>query len=252
MIYIDPPYNTGNDFIYPDDYAESLKTYLEYTGQIDEEGRRFSTNTDTDGRFHSKWLNMMYPRLYLARNLLRDDGVIFISIDDHEVENLRRLCDDIFGEENHVATAVWQSKDTPGNDSKNVAATHNYIASYRRSPDFRPALLPRTTEQIAHYKNPDGDVRGDWLPVPLTRSEFREHDWYPLTNLAGQEVWPPAGTSWRRPRGELDRLAADNRIWWGRRGDASFPFEKRFLGEVKPGVVATTWWPYVVAVRGGR
>jgi adenine-specific DNA-methyltransferase len=108
MIYIDPPYNTGNDFIYPDNYAESLRTYLEYTGQVDAEGRKFGTNTEADGRFHSKWLNMMYPRLYLARNLLRDDGVIFISIDDHEVDNLRKLCNEVFGEENFVATILWQ------------------------------------------------------------------------------------------------------------------------------------------------
>src|SRR5581483_3600171 len=117
MIYIDPPYNTGNDFIYPDDSTESLQTYLEYTGQVDAEGKRFSTNTEADGRFHSKWLNMMYPRLYLARNLLRDDGVVFVSIDDREVENLRRLCSDVFGEENFVAQIVWEKMYTTKNDS---------------------------------------------------------------------------------------------------------------------------------------
>ncbi len=110
MIYIDPPYNTGNDFIYPDNYSESLQTYMEYTGQVDGDGRRMTTNSDTDGRFHSKWLNMMYPRLYLARNLLRDDGVIFISIDDAEVDNLKKLCNEVFGEENFVANIIWHKK----------------------------------------------------------------------------------------------------------------------------------------------
>ena len=110
MIYIDPPYNTGKDFIYPDNYSETLETYLQYTGQKDAEGKRFSTNQETDGRFHSKWINMMYPRLFLARNLLRDDGVIFISIDDNEVTNLRNICDEIFGEENFIGTFIWKKK----------------------------------------------------------------------------------------------------------------------------------------------
>src|SRR5207248_5324438 len=117
MIYIDPPYNTGNDFIYPDDYTESLQTYLEYTGQVDAQGKRFSTNTEADGRFHSKWLNMMYPRLYIARNLLRDDGVIFVTIDDKELSNLRKIMDEIFGEENFVAQIEWQKRYTRSNNT---------------------------------------------------------------------------------------------------------------------------------------
>lgn len=132
MIYIDPPYNTGNDFIYPDDYSESLKTYLEYTGQVDAEGRRFSTNTDTDGRFHSKWLNMMYPRLYLARNLLRDDGVIFISMDDNEIDNLRKLCNEIFGEENLVAQVTIQSNPRGRQSDAFLATVHDYVMIYAR------------------------------------------------------------------------------------------------------------------------
>jgi len=131
MIYIDPPYNTGNDFIYPDNYSESLQTYLEYTGQVDAEGKKFSTNAETDGRFHTKWLNMMYPRLYLARNLLREDGSIFISINDAEVDNLRKLCSEVFGEENFVATLVWE-KSKKG-DSKLIASTHEYVVVYARS-----------------------------------------------------------------------------------------------------------------------
>jgi adenine-specific DNA-methyltransferase len=137
MIYIDPPYNTGNDFIYPDDYSESLQTYLEYTGQVDAEGKKFSTNTETDGRFHSKWLNMMYPRLYLARNLLREDGVIFISIDDNEVANLRRLCDEIFGEENFIGIFVINSSPS-AIDYGHIAKMHDYALcfskTYQKSP----------------------------------------------------------------------------------------------------------------------
>ena len=132
MIYIDPPYNTGNDFIYPDNYAESLRTYLEYTGQVDAEGRKFGTNTDTDGRFHSKWLNMMYPRLYLARNLLREDGVIFISIDDNELDNLRKSCDEIFGEENRIAIICHKARASVSND-KIISSNHNFIILYAKN-----------------------------------------------------------------------------------------------------------------------
>ena len=247
VIEIDPPYNTGNDFIYPDNYTESLDTYLRYTGQIDDEGRKYSTNTEADGRFHSKWLNMMYPRLFLARNLLREDGVIFISIDDNEAHNLRKVCDEIFGEGNFVANFVWQSKDTPGNDSSSVAETHNHIIAYAKSGDFRPNLLVRNEKQILNYKNPDNDPRGPWLAAPLTRSEYRERDYYPLKNLAGQDVLPPSGTCWRRPKDVLDKLIAENRIWWGKAGASTFPMEKKFLSEAKEGVVNQTWWPYEFA-----
>ncbi len=247
LIYIDPPYNTGNDFIYPDNYSESLQTYLEYTGQTDEEGRKFGTNTEADGRFHSKWLNMMYPRLYLARNLLREDGAMFISIDDKEMDNLHKLCNEVFGEENFVATFAWQAKDTPGNDAKEIATTHNYVLCYKRSNMFKPNLLARTDEQIANYKNPDNDPRGVWLPVPLTRGEYREHDYYALKNPAGEEVWPPQGNSWRRPKETMVELEQDNRIWWGKAGKSKFPFMKKFLTEMKEGVVPTTWWDYEFA-----
>ena len=134
MIYIDPPYNTGNDFIYPDNFSEPLQTYLRYTGQVTAEGRKFCKNLDTDGRFHSKWLNMMYPRLYLARTLLRDDGVLFASIDDHEAGSLRVLLNEIFGEECFVATFVWKRKAGGGDDSGHVAAEHEYILCYARDP----------------------------------------------------------------------------------------------------------------------
>ena len=133
MIYIDPPYNTGKDFIYPDNYSESLDTYLRYTGQVDSEGRKFSTNTDSDGRFHSKWMNMMYPRLFLARNLLRDDGVIFISIDEHEIDNLRKICNEIFGEENCIAIMPWRGRGGR-QASEHIAGLHEILGELIKTP----------------------------------------------------------------------------------------------------------------------
>jgi len=156
MIYIDPPYNTGNDFIYPDNYSESLQTYLEYTGQVDTQGKKFGTNTEDNGRFHTCWMNMIYPRLYLARNLLRDDGVIFISIDDHEVKNLRTICDEVFGEENFIANIIWEKKYTRSNDAKFFSDNHDHILVYAKHKDsFRLNLQDRTEEQEAAYSNPD-------------------------------------------------------------------------------------------------
>jgi adenine-specific DNA-methyltransferase len=144
MIYIDPPYNTGNDFIYPDNYSESLETYLRYTGQVDNEGRKYSSNTEADGRFHSKWLNMMYPRLYLARNLLREDGVLFVSIDEHEIENLRRLCNEIFGEENFIGTIVW--KGATDNNPTQIAMEHEYLLCFGRSKESVEGVWKNASE----------------------------------------------------------------------------------------------------------
>jgi adenine-specific DNA-methyltransferase len=156
MIYIDPPYNTGNDFIYPDNYAESLQTYLEYTGQVDAEGRKFSTNTEADGRFHSKWLNMMYPRLYLARNLLRDDGSIFISIDDNEVENLTKLSNEIFGEENFVARVTVQSNPRGRQSDTFLATVHDYVLIYARDwTSCQLSGMELSEEQRSEFKERD-------------------------------------------------------------------------------------------------
>lgn len=253
MIYIDPPYNTGNDFIYDDNFSMSREDYEALSGERDEEGRalfdeeKWRQNSSANGRFHSEWLSMMYPRLKLARNLLREDGVIFVSIDDGEVANLREICDEIFGGANFIGNIVWQSKDTPGNDSSSIAQTHNHILAFARSPQFVPRLLPRSDEQIATYKNPDSDPRGPWLATPLTRSEFRDRDYYALENKAGRKVFPPTGTCWRRPPEVLKELQRENRIWWGVDGDSEFPMEKKFLSEVKDGVVNQTWWPYKFA-----
>lgn len=157
MIYIDPPYNTGKEFIYPDKYSETLDTYLSYTGQTDEKGKKWSSNSDTDGRFHSKWLSMMYPRLFLARNLLKDDGVMFISIDDNEVDNLKKLCNEVFGEENFVAQFIWRKKAGGGNDSIDVAVEHEYIISYKKNSN-PISKLPLKKETVEDYKSIDEKI----------------------------------------------------------------------------------------------
>jgi adenine-specific DNA-methyltransferase len=146
MIYIDPPYNTVKDFVYKDNFKDNIKNYMEQTGQVDSEGNKLSTNSDASGRYHSNWLNMMYPRLKLARNLLKDDGVIFISIDDNEVANLRKLCDEIFGEDNFVASIVWQKKYAVANDDDGISSTHDYIIVYRKSSLFLRNLFIKNPE----------------------------------------------------------------------------------------------------------
>jgi adenine-specific DNA-methyltransferase len=245
MIYIDPPYNTGNDFIYPDNFAESLQTYLEYTGQVDDQGHRFGTNTDTDGRFHSKWLNMMYPRLYLARNLLREDGVIFISIDDNEVDNLRKLCAEVFGEENFIATVIWHKMDSPKNSAIHLSEDHEYDVINAMSGEvWRPRPLDRSAAMLARYKNPDNDPRGPWLLSDLAARNFYGRGRYPITTPSGKRIeGPPAGSYWRVSRERFDELDRDDRIWWGASGD-NRPGIKRFLSDVREGVVPQTYWSW--------
>jgi adenine-specific DNA-methyltransferase len=244
MIYIDPPYNTGNDFIYPDNYTESLQTYLAYTGQVDAEGRKFGTNTEADGRFHSKWLNMMYTRLYLARNLLREDGVIFISIDDGEVENLRKICSDIFGEENFIATVIWQKVFSPKNTARHFSEDHDYVILYARNAEtWRPTLLPRTEEANERYNNPDSNPRGPWTSGDLTARNYYSEGQYEVTAPGGNKYRPPTGTYWRVKHAKFKELDADNRIWWGPEGN-NMPRLKRFLSEVKQGIVPQTLWTY--------
>jgi DNA modification methylase len=238
-IYIDPPYNTGNEgWVYNDNVNDPrIKKWLgDVVGKEAEDLCR-----------HDKWLCMMYPRLALLREFLRDDGTIFVSIDDNEVHNLRALMDETFGSINFVANFVWQSKDTPGNNSSGVAETHNHILAYSRSEKFKPNMLARNEKQIANYSNPDNDERGPWLAAPLTRVEHRDRDYYALRNPSGREVFPPSGSSWRRPPDVMNRLAEEERIWWGKSGESTFPMEKKFLSEVKEGVVNQTWWPYQFA-----
>ena len=245
MIYIDPPYNTGNDFIYPDNYTESLQTYLEYTGQVDAGGKKFSTNTEADGRFHSKWLNMMYPRLYLARNLLKEDGAIFISIDDNEVHNLRATMNDIFGEENFVATVAWQKVFAKKNKAL-ISGSHDHILVYTRSlENWSRNLLPRDEAQTDAFKNPDNDARGRWQSVSFSvqseDAERRKPYRYSITLPSGRAVQPPPGRHWNGLPERFEELRRDNRIRFGTDGD-SLPREKVFLREVQEGIVPDTWW----------
>lgn len=248
MIYIDPPYNTGNDFIYPDNYSESLQTYLEYTGQVDDEGRKYSTNAETDGRFHSKWLNMMYPRLYLARNLLRDDGVIFITIDNQEEDNLKKLCHEVFGEENYVATVVWQKKVSPANDAQWFSSDHDYVLVYARNKaEWRPFRLDRNETQLAYYKNPDNDPRGPWNSATYTCNKSKDERpnlYYPITNpLTNEEIWPKETAVWRYSKEVTDRYMREGRLYWGAEGIAKYPRVKLFLSEMDK-VVPRSIWTY--------
>lgn len=246
MIYIDPPYNTGGEFIYPDNFSESLDTYLEFTGQVDSSGRKFSSNTETDGRFHSKWLSMMYPRLFLSRNLLSDDGVIFISIDDNEIANLRKICDEIFGEENFVACFCWQKKYAASNDAKGVAAMHDYILCYCKSSCFSRALLPRSESANAPYKNDDGDGRGLWRSDNLLVKSFSESGVYPIINPnTGATFLPPQGSCWRASKETMDKWLSENRIYFGKDGKGA-PQLKRYLTEVQQGMVPLTWLPHEI------
>jgi adenine-specific DNA-methyltransferase len=246
MIYIDPPYNTGQEFIYPDKYAETLETYLAYTGQADAEGRRFSTNADTVGRYHSNWLNMMYPRLYLARNLLRDDGVLFVSIDDHEASRLRELADQIFGEENFKADVAWQKRYTRSNNTVDFTTVVEHILIYAKSEAFEVSLLPRTEEADARYANPDNDPRGVWKGASFLNPaspQDRPNLCYPLKNPNTGEVVHPTTNAWRRSREAFGELGADNRLYWGPDGKQAVPSIKMFLSEAR-GLTPINFWAH--------
>ena len=244
MIYIDPPYNTGNEFIYPDNFREGLDEYLRYTGQLGEDGNATSTNKDTSGRYHSNWLNMMYPRLFLARNLLKEDGVIFVSIDDHEVHNLRMLMDEVFGEENFVACICWQKKYAPSNDTVDFSPMHDFILVYGKERKYTDggkaiALLnrrERTEEQNKLYKNPDYDERGVWASdnyLCNKSAEQRPNLYYAITHpKTGQEIWPSRSAVWRYSKETHLKHVAENRIWWGESQENTVPRFKRFLSEV--------------------
>ena len=245
LIYIDPPYNTGKDFVYPDNYKEGLDTYLEWTRQVNEEGKKVSTNSETEGRYHSNWLNMMYPRLKLARNLLTDDGVIFISIDDTEVANLRRLCDEVFGEGNFIANLIWQKKFSRANDATYFSTMHDHILCYARSNilsnenGWKIGLLPRGNETPQGYGNPDNDPRGAWASVALQAKSGSRSLLYEIVTPSGRKCIPPNGRFWSVNKEKYERLLADNRIWFGKDGDG-IPRQKTFLSEVQQGLRPNT------------
>lgn len=242
MIYIDPPYNTGKDFVYPDNYKEGLDTYLEWTRQVNEEGKKLSTNADTEGRYHSNWLNMMYPRLKLARNLLTEDGVIFVSIDDHEQAQLRRLLDEVFGESNFVAQIVWEKVHTRKNSARQFSVSHDYVLCYARRKmrepgdrGFQRSLLPR--ESTSAYKNPDGDPRGPWKADPIYANNPYDAD-YVITKPDGTAISRPSGQYWRYSEATIDEAIRTGALIWG--AGASMPMLKRFLSDVQDGLVPVT------------
>ncbi|GAQ13481.1 type III restriction-modification system methylation subunit [Myroides odoratimimus] len=252
MIYIDPPYNTGSDsFIYPDKFSETKADYEKRVGDKDEEGYMtkdgmFKKNSKENGQYHSNWLNMMMPRLYLAKNLLKKDGVIFVSIDDNEVHNLRLLMNEIFGEENFVTQFIWEKRITREN-RKVVSTRHDYIICYSKSTidaERILGLLPMDDEAISRYKNPDNDPRGDWTSVPAiaqaghgTKSQF-----YTLKTPSGREVDPPSGSCWRYTQSKMNEAISDNRIWFGNDGNG-VPRIKKFLNEGQQGLTPETiWW----------
>ena len=237
MIYIDPPYNTGHDFVYADDFADPLAKYREVTQQTTK------SNPETMGRYHTNWLNMMYPRLRLASNLLRDDGVIFISIDDNEVDNLKKLCNEVFGEENFVAQIVWQKIHSTKNDAKYYSDNHEYLLIYARNlsqVDVR--LLPRTDEMNSRYKNPDNDPRGPWQSGDLVASGERTTGHFIVKSpKTGKEFDVPQDKHWVYSEANLKALIEDNQIWFGADGNA-FPRKKRFLSDVQDGQTPNTLW----------
>ncbi|MGZ4953745.1 MAG: site-specific DNA-methyltransferase [Methylobacter sp.] len=247
MIYIDPPYNTGKEFIYDDDFSEDTQSYFQRSNQKDEAGQRMVANTESNGRFHSDWLSMMYPRLKLARNLLRDDGVIFISIDDNEQANLKRLCDEVFGEQNFVSTIVWEKRYSPQNAVKWFSESHDFVIVYAKDKlNWYPNLLERSDEMNARYRNLDNDPRGVWKPADSTAQggHGTKSQFYILTAPNGKQHTLPNGRCWLYTEPVFQQMVADNRIWFGADGN-NVPAVKRFLSEVKQGIACQTIWKYV-------
>ena len=244
MIYIDPPYNTGNDFVYEDDFAQSTDEYLANSGQFDEEGNRMVQNTESNGRFHTDWLNMIYPRLKLAKDLLSDDGVIFISMDDHEQENIKKICDEIFGEANFLAQVIWERAYSPVNLKKHFSESHDYIICYAKNVESCVCNgLPRSAEANDRYSNPDNDPRGAWTSGDLSVGPRIESRVYEITVPSGRKVLPPSGYCWRLDEKTFQQYRKDNRIWFGEGGD-NVPRIKRFLSDVKQGITPMTIWKY--------
>ena len=244
MIYIDPPYNTGKDFIYNDDFAENTEEFLILSNQVDEDGNRLIANMESNGRFHSDWLSMMYSRLRLARNLLRDDGVIFISIDDNEQVNLRKVCDEIFGLNNFIANVIWERAYAPVNLKKHFSENHDYAICYARNKDSVICNgLKRNDEANNRYSNPDNDPRGVWQSDNFSVGPAVEGNIYEVITPSGRKVLPPSGYSWRLNKERFKEFLDDNRIWFGENG-GNVPRIKRFLSEIKQTMTPMTIWKY--------
>ena len=244
MIYIDPPYNTGNDFVYEDDFAQSTDEYLGNSGQYDEEGNRLVKNLDSNGRFHTDWLNMIYPRLKLAKDLLTDDGVIFISIDDNEQDNLKKCCDEVFGELNFMACVSWHRNYASANDAKTFSNVIDYILIYSKSQNYKRNLLPRTEKQNSMYKYDSNDGKGRWRSDNLSVRTYSANYDYPITNPNTGVVYnPPSGRCWITNKDTMQQWISEGRVFFGQTGQGA-PQLKRYLNEVQDGVVPTTYWGY--------
>ena len=245
MIYIDPPYNTGNDFVYRDDFAMSADDYDQQAGNVDELGNRFRKNADSNARFHSDWCSMIYERLLVARALLANDGVIFISIDDNEVRNLRNICDEVFGEQNFIANLIWQKKFSRANDAKYFSTMHDHILCYSKTNIYNNdngweiGLLPRGEEIPNGYANPDNDPRGVWTSVILSAKSGSESLIYEIEIPSGRKVLPPSGRYWCCSKETFTKWRDDGRIWFGADGDGT-PRKKTFLSEVQDGLRPNT------------
>ena len=247
MIYIDPPYNTGNDFVYADDFVRSQDEENAQMGMYDEDENRLFKNTDTNGRFHSDWCSMIYSRLMLARNLLTDDGVIFISIDDGEVHNMRKICDEVMGESNFVANIAWEKRYTRNNDAKLISTTFDHILLYRKSDALSILREPRSEKNNSAYSNPDNDPRGIWTSVLFTSQRTKEERpnlSYELINPYTKEIVTHPVYAWKYSKDQYLALEKDNRLYWGKNGNLSYPRLKRFLCELDDGVVPVSLWSY--------
>lgn len=243
MIYIDPPYNTGNDFVYEDDFAQSTEDYMGNSGQYDEEGNRMVTNTESNGRFHTDWLNMIYPRLKLAKDLLADNGAIFISIDENEMDNLRKICDDVFGESNFIGQFIWQRRTSP-DMRKLVSTAHDYIVTYGKNTGNLSNTINKvrlTEKDAANYSNPDNDPRGPWASSDFTAQGFRPNQMYEITTPGGAKYTPPEGRCWKNIESEFLKQCEEGRMWFGKDG-MGIPRRKTYLSE-REGKNVWTWWP---------
>lgn len=248
MIYIDPPYNTGNDFVYNDDFAKGKDKFEQTSGFFDEEGNQtidpMQRNTESNGRFHTDWLNMMYPRLKVARDLLTDDGVIFISIDDNEQANVKKICDEIFGENNFISQIIWERAFAPINLKKHFSVSHDYILCYSKNKDKSICFgLKRNEESFSRYSNPDNDPRGVWQSDNSTVGPVIAEKVYEIKLPSGRKILPPNGRCWLYTKKRFQEMIDDNRIWFGHNGD-NVPRVKRFLSEVKQGITPMSIWKY--------
>ena len=243
MIYIDPPYNTGNDFVYEDDFAQSTEEYLANSGQFDDEGNRLVTNTESNGRFHTDWLNMIYPRLKLAKDLLVEDWVIFISVDDNEQANFRKICDEIFGTQNFIAQFIWQRRTSP-DMRKRVSSAHDYIIAYSKNIEKIEEAVNKvrlSEKDTLSYANPDNDPRGPWTSSDFTAQGFRPNQMYEIVTPGGARYTPPEGKCWKNIESEFLTQCREGRMWFGKDG-MGFPRRKTYLAE-KDGKNVWTWWP---------